>query len=354
MDACVQIFSPYGKLFPTFLVQFAENTYLCNSIANNTEEMKPTLIALTVFTLGLLASCGGNQQQDAAYQEQCRYFAADESLSPVIDEELDIFHMKSKRDSILPLYISEQEAIEKLMNQEVLLVFTTRALTPNEEQTLKDLKYNPRTIALAYDGLALIVNKANPDSMITVDQFRKIMAGEATKWTDIYPTSKLGNIKMVFDNPRSATVRFCADSIMQGKAIKTDGGNVQAANTSAEVVDYVEKHENAIGVVGSIWLDDQRDSTNLIHNRTIKVMRVSRAGEATKANSYTPDQYNIAYNYYPFIRTIYALCIDPRSTGVPRAFSNFCWLPNPGQLIFFHAGLFPARADYSVRDVEIK
>ena len=335
-------------------MQFAENTYLCNSIANNTEEMKPTLIALTVFTLGLLASCGGNQQQDAAYQEQCRYFAADESLSPVIDEELDIFHMKSKRDSILPLYISEQEAIEKLMNQEVLLVFTTRALTPNEEQTLKDLKYNPRTIALAYDGLALIVNKANPDSMITVDQFRKIMAGEATKWTDIYPTSKLGNIKMVFDNPRSATVRFCADSIMQGKAIKTDGGNVQAANTSAEVVDYVEKHENAIGVVGSIWLDDQRDSTNLIHNRTIKVMRVSRAGEATKANSYTPDQYNIAYNYYPFIRTIYALCIDPRSTGVPRAFSNFCWLPNPGQLIFFHAGLFPARADYSVRDVEIK
>lgn len=335
-------------------MQFAENTYLCNSIANNTEEMKPTLIALTVFTLGLLASCGGNQQQDAAYQEQCRYFAADESLSPVIDEELDIFHMKSKRDSILPLYISEQEAIEKLMNQEVLLVFTTRALTPNEEQTLKDLKYNPRTIALAYDGLALIVNKANPDSMITVDQFRKIMAGEATKWTDIYPTSKLGNIKMVFDNPRSATVRFCADSIMQGKAIKTDGGNVQAANTSAEVVDYVEKHENAIGVVGSIWLDDQRDSTNLIHNRTIKVMRVSRAGEATKSNSYTPDQYNIAYNYYPFIRTIYALCIDPRSTGVPRAFSNFCWLPNPGQLIFFHAGLFPARADYSVRDVEIK
>jgi len=236
----------------------------------------------------------------------------------------------------------------------VLLVFTTRTLTPNEEANLKAQNYKVRTIALAYDGLALIVNKANPDSMITVDQFRRIMAGEATRWTDLYPSSKLGNIKMVFDNPRSATVRFCADSIMQGKTIKTDGGNVQAANTSAEVVSYVESHENAIGVVGSIWLDDQRDSTNLIYNRTVKVMRVSRAEEATKANSYTPDQYNIAYNYYPFIRTVYALCIDPRSSGVPRALANFCWLPNPGQLIFFHAGLFPARADYSVRDVEIK
>lgn len=312
------------------------------------------IILFTLLTLGLFSSCGGNKPSDNAYMEQCRYFAADESLSPIIDEELDIFLMKSKRDSIYPLYISEQEAIEQLMNQEVLLVFTTRTLTPNEENSLKALKYNPRTVALAYDGLALIVNKANPDSMITVDQFRSIMAGEATKWTDLYPNSKLGNIKMVFDNPRSATVRFVADSIMQGKEIKTDGGNVQAANTSREVVDYVENHENAIGVVGSIWLDDQRDSTNLIYNRTVKVMRVSRGQEATTANSYTPDQYNIAYNYYPFIRTIYALCIDPRSNGVPRAFTNFCWLPNPGQLIFFHAGLFPARADYSVRDVEIK
>lgn len=316
--------------------------------------MKHYSFLLTALALVLLASCGGNKQQDTAYQEQCRYFAADESLSPVIDEELDIFHMKNKRDSIHPLYISEQEAMEKLMNHEVLLVFTSRALTPSEEQTLKAQQYNPRVIPLAYDGLALIVNKSNPDSLITVEQFRRIMAGEATSWTDLYPASKLGSIKMVFDNPRSATVRFCADSIMQGRAIKTDGGNVQATNTSAEVVSYVESHENAIGVVGSIWLDDQRDTTNLIYNRTVKVMRVSRADQATPQNSYTPDQYNIAYNYYPFIRTIYALCIDPRSSGVPRALANFCWLPNPGQLIFFHAGLFPARADYSVRDVEIK
>jgi phosphate transport system substrate-binding protein len=53
------------------------------------------------------------------------------------------------------------------------------------------------------------------------------------------------------------------------------------------------------------------------------------------------------------IRTIYAISIDPRSRGVPRGFANFCWLPNPGQLIFWNAGLFPARADYSVRDVVI-
>ena len=61
--------------------------------------MMKTKILVTALMAVLLASCGGNTQQDTAYQEQCRYFAADQSLQPVIDEELDIFHMKSKRDS---------------------------------------------------------------------------------------------------------------------------------------------------------------------------------------------------------------------------------------------------------------
>ena len=309
------------------------------------------IIGLTL-SIGLFPSCG-NKPSDDSYKKQARYFAADESLSPIIDEELDIFHMKSKRDSIYPLYISEQEAVEKLMNKEVLLVFTTRRLTPSEEATLKQQQYKPRCVALAYDALALIVNKANPDTLINVDNFRKIMTGEVTKWKEIYPDSKLGDIRVAFDNPKSSTIRYVADSIMQGQTVKTDG-NVRAAMTSAEVVEYVETHENAIGVVGSIWLNDQRDTTNLTYNRQITVMKVGRSADVTKENTYKPSQWNIAYNYYPFIRTIYAICIDPRSQGVPRAFTNFCWLPNPGQLIFFNAGLFPARAEYSVRDVVIE
>ncbi len=75
-------------------------------------------------------------------------------------------------------------------------------------------------------------------------------------------------------------------------------------------------------------LGHQRDTTNLTYNRNITVMKVGRAKEALRENTYKPSQWNIAYNYYPFIRTIYAICIDPRSTGVARAFKNFCWLPN--------------------------
>ena len=311
-----------------------------------------SLIIGLSLSIGLLPSCGGGKPSGNSSQAS-RYFAADESLSPIIDEEYEVFTARNQRDSIFPLYISEQEAMQKLMDREVFLVFTTRALTPDEENYLISEHYRPRVTPLAYDALALIVNKANTDTLITADNFRRIMAGEITSWKELNPASNLGDIKVAFDNPKSATLRFVVDSVMEGRLVKTDG-NVQAAMTSAEVVDYVENHENAIGVVGSIWLNDQRDTTNVTYGRNITVMRVSASAEADRSNSYYPSQWNIAYGYYPFIRTIYVICIDPFSSGVPKAFANFCWLPNPGQLIFFNAGLFPARAEYSVRDVVIQ
>ena len=319
----------------------------------NKTQFNNIVIGLAIATLGLFPSCGNKPNTaDIAYRETSRYFAADESLQPIIDEDLDIFSLQNKRDSIFPLYISEQEAIEKLMNQEVWLVFTTRRLTPDEETTLQQQQYRVRTYPLAYDALALIVNRDNPDTLITVDQFRSIMAGDVTRWSDLFPASKLGDIHVAFDNPKSATLRYVVDSVMQGRPVKTDG-NVKAAMTSAEVVSYVESHKGAIGVVGSIWLDDQRDTTNLVYNRNITVMKVGRGEEATRENCYKPSQWNIAYNYYPLIRTVYALCDDPRSTGSARALANFSTLPK-GQLVFFNAGLFPAQAEYSVRDVVIR
>ena len=82
-------------------------------------------------------------------------------------------------------------------------------------------------------------------------------------------------------------------------------------------------------------------------------MKVGRGEEATRETCYKPSQWNNAYNYYPLIRTIYALCDDPRSSGTARALANFSTLPK-GQLVFFNAGLFPAQAEYSVRDVVIR
>ena len=305
------------------------------------------IIGLTLI-LGLLSACGSkpNPEKEAAYQKAAKIFLSDESFFPILDEEL--FYFNSQRlDTIDVEYTNEQDAIKRLVKMETWLAFATRKLTANEEKNLRDQKYMPRSIPIAYDGLAIIVNNNNPDSCITVKDFASILRGDITKWNELYPKSQLGVIDVVFDNPLSSTVRWCVDSILGGKEFSNP--NVGAVKTSAAVIDYVENHKNALGIIGSNWLNDKRDTTNVTFKKNITVMGVSKMDSATKANSWKPYQYYLYTGYYPLIRTIYALLNDPRD-GVPMAFAHYCQLPK-GQLIILRSGLLPRTANMNVREV---
>ena len=308
-------------------------------------------VGLTLI-LGLFLACGNkpNPELEEAYQKAASVLVADESFYPILDEELYYFQNQTL-DSITPLYINEQDAVAKLMKLETWLAFTTRDFTPKERQNLIDRKYLPRTIPIAYDGLAIIVNNTNPDTCITVKDFARILKGEVSQWKDIYPQSKLGEIDVVFDNPLSSTVRWCVDSILGGQQFSAK--NIGAVKSSAAVVDYVENHSNALGIIGSNWLNDKRDTTNVTFKKNITVMGVSKMDSAKSYNSWKPYQYYLYNGNYPLCRTIYALLNDPRPNGVPTSFAHFCQLPK-GQKIILRAGLLPRSANMNVRDVIIK
>jgi hypothetical protein len=236
-----------------------------------------------------------------------------------------------------------------LLKDSVNLVITSRDFKKKEYQSLYDRQFRPQTIKLAYDGLALIVNKNNVDTCISVKDLARVLRGEAKNWSDIFPGSKRGTITVVFDNKRSSTVHFAEDSILGGKPITNP--NVVATNKTAEVVDYVEKTPNAIGIIGSNWLNDKRDSTNLTFKKNIRVMSVSRKDKGTPANSWKPYQYYIYNGNYPLIRTIYALLNDPYH-GLPWGFAQFMASPK-GQLIILKSGLLPVQGNITIRDVNV-
>ena len=314
------------------------------------------IVGLTL-SLGLfLASCENKPKTvNYDYEAAASFFAADESFHPILDEELEVFinvfnRNLPKTDTLRARYMSEQDAVEMLMKNETWLAFTTRRLTEKERKNLQDRSFIPREMAIAYDGLALITNQQNPDSCITIKDFKRILRGEVIKWSDIYPGSKMGDIDVVFDNPLSSTVRFCVDSILDGEQISSHS-NIGAVLKSSEVVDYVERTPNAIGIIGSNWLNDKRDSTNVTFRRNIQVMYVSRLDSANVRNAYQPYQGYLYNGNYPLVRTIYALVNEPR-TGAPTRFANFCRLPQ-GQTVIFRAALLPVTANLNVRQVNI-
>lgn len=317
--------------------------------------MRKEIISYIFVGLALLASlcvsCNKKRKDGRTdtYSSGVISFASDESFSPIIEEEREIFEFTYQQAKVNPIYTNESDAISMLLNGKVCLAITSRDFKENERQNLRDRRFNPRSKAIAYDALALIINNENTDSCISVKDIKEILGGKATKWSDIYPGSKRGDIIVVFDNKKSSTVHFAEDSILGGRPITSP--NVVATKKTADVITYVEKTPNAIGIIGSNWLNDKRDSTNLTFNKDIRVMSVSRIDEATPANSWKPYQYYMYNGNYPLTRTIWALLNDPLR-GLPWGFSNFISSPK-GQMIIFNAGLLPVQGNITIRDVKV-
>ena len=277
-------------------------------------------------------------------------FVSDESFSPIIEEVKKQFEFEFPNAHLKPVYTNEIEGLQQIKDLKTCLLITSRSLMPSEISYLKTKRQLPQVFPIAYDGLALIVNRQNTDTCITVNDVKKVLSGEIKKWKDIYPNSDKGDIEVVFDNKQSATLHYVVDSILDGKPINSP--NVVAAKTSKDVIDYVDKTPNAIGVIGSNWLNDRRDTTNTTFKKNIHVMSVTVKDEATPRNSWKPYQAYLLDGRYPFVRTIYAIVVDPRK-ALPWSFANY--IANPrGQLIIFKSGLLPYRGDIMIKTVNIK
>lgn len=300
----------------------------------------------------LFVSCGEQKRKDGRTDTNSSgaiSFASDESFSPIVDELKAVFEMSCPNAKVTPIYTSEVDGVNMLLKNKVMLTITARKFSKKEYDYLKGTDQLPEAVPVAYDGMALICNNKNLDSCITVNDVKRILSGKVTKWSDVNKGSKLGDIWVCFDNKKSSAVSFCVDSILGGKTI--DNPNIFAAKNSKDVIEYVARTPNAIGIIGSNWLNDKRDSTNTTWNKSITVMSVSKLDKATPMNSWKPYQAWLLNGRYPFVRTIYALLNDPKR-GLPCGFAHFIESPR-GQLIIFKSGLLPTRGEIAIRDVNV-
>lgn len=306
-----------------------------------------------IVSVVFLSSCGEKKAKDGRTDTPISgtiKFAADESFSQFIDEELQVYQYRFPQTHLLPVYTDDNTGMKMLLDLKVNLLFSSHGLQKGEDAILRGKGPIPSVFPVGYDGIAFIINKSNLDSCITVTDVKRLLKGEVTTWNQLYPHSDKGNIEVVFDNKASATLHFVVDSILEGKNIKSQ--NIVAAKNSKSVIEYVKKTPNAIGVIGSNWLNDRSDSSNTTFRNDIRVMAISKTSKAEDYNSWQPYQAYFLDGRYPFVRTIYAIVADPHK-ALPWAFANFIAGPI-GQKIMLKTGLLPYRGEITIREVKIK
>lgn len=317
--------------------------------------MKRPIIIISVLLLVLISfiSCDRRKiTRTDTLTSGVAEIVADECFAPIVQEQVDVFEALNDDATIIPVYTSEMHAFELFMADSIRVIIASRELSKNEAQIIQDRKQTLRSQRYATDAVALIVNKANPDTLITVSDIKKIMTGKVRSWKDLNSNSKLGDIAVTFDTPNSSTVRFMRESICEGEAL---GDNLRARGMDSvstvdlsdrtpnqQVIDYVASTPNALGIIGVNWISNPSDSTKLSFIDNIRVMAVSKAEEATLKNSFKPYAAYLKLQEYPLSRDLYIIISDVRG-GLPSGFVSFA-AGEKGQRVILKAGLLPAYA----------
>jgi|APDOM4702015248_1054824.scaffolds.fasta_scaffold04700_2 phosphate transport system substrate-binding protein len=293
---------------------------------------------LLISSIVLLQSCGGSSQKEG--DTPTSGFAkiyVDQTFQPIIAEQIQVFESIYPNAKFEPHYVSETEALNALLKDSTRIIISTRDLTQKEKAFFAEKKLFPRVSKIATDGIALIINKQNRDSLISVDQIRLLLTGKITSWNQLSGGSGLGRIKVIFDHQNSSTVRYLLDSLCEGKNLSQD---ISALSKNEDVVDFVTKNPNAIGIIGVSWISNRNNASCMGFLDKIRVMAVSYANKPSPDNSYQPYQAYLATKDYPLCRDVFTIATDP-SSGLPTGFASFL-SSDRGQRIILKSGILPA------------
>lgn len=296
--------------------------------------------------VGLLLSGCGEAVVDETLQDV--RVAVDATLQTIVSEELAVFNTRHETAVLMEQYVPETDALNLLLQDSLRLIITTRPLSEEEINAIANAHLlKVRQQVVAYDAVALIQHKSNPDSLITIGEMQKVMVGSVKNWKELGGPD--AEIEVVFDNSGSSLVRYVHDSICGGRDF---GGIVKEAGTNSAVIDYVAQTPGALGIVGVDWLRNPNDSTRLRFNDNIRVMSVSRSAVADEGNSFQPFQYYIATGQYPWTRGVWAITTDPRQRSMGLNFYYFL-SDEAGQLIITRSSQLLPSMPVHVRTVDI-
>ena len=275
--------------------------------------------------------------------------SVDETFAPILESQVDTFQKLYPDAHVRAAYQPEDSVFLAFLNDKAKVIVVSRELNAEENKAMAKQEYAAHATKVGIDGLAIILNPDNPDSLLTTAQLRGIFSGQTAQWSQVSGQKKLGPVNVVFDANRSSTSRYVRDTLLQGKPLST---KAFAALSNVKLLDYVATHPTAIGVVGVNWISDFDDPQVREYRRRIRVASITAQPNPKREDYIQPYQVYLAnktaallaqypqLRTYPLRRNLYAISREARA-GLGTGFVSFV-AGQKGQLIFQKSGLMPA------------
>ncbi|MFD2573383.1 PstS family phosphate ABC transporter substrate-binding protein [Spirosoma soli] len=285
-----------------------------------------------------LLSCGSDKPPLDNPARGSIVIAADESFQPLVTQLTSAYSGIYPDAHFKVVYKPEQEAINMMLRDSARLAFVTRKLTPKEQGVLNQRKIKGTTEKIANDGVALIINKANVDSLVTMNELRDVFSGKITQWSQLKGGNQGGPITLVFDNNNSSNLEFVLKTF---NVDDVKGLRIFTTRSNREVIEFVRKNPSALGFIGVNWISDGDEPLSVELAKDLRVMGVSPKQNPTKRDDYfQPFQEDLGMQRYPLRRPVYILSREAHP-GLGGGLINYV-ARDAGSLIIRKLGLWPA------------
>lgn len=334
----------------------------------NIIKWSPFLFAAAISVAAV--SCG--EVKRGEYAKGASTIYCDDGFKNILEEEIEVFEYTYPGSNIIPSYVSEAEAVDALMGDTTEAIIITHELNKDQIKFIRDNhKKVVKQRCIAVDAVALIVNKDNPITDISVEDIGKIMNGEITNWGQL-ALNDTTQIDIVFDNESSSTVMYMRDKFLNNKKFSDIPNlHVYAEKNNREVFNVVKNKKNAIGIISVSWLGDSlenakkvpvekrlegyEDENEVVAKNLTTEVKVLGVQNPTEENDFTltpykPYQAYIATGEYPLFRKVYMVTTASSST-LMKSFYDFM-TGFVGQKIIANTGILPFHLNQRV--VELK
>lgn len=304
--------------------------------------MKYTLKIFFVSVLAVAAflSCKkdkGEKEVEETLTAGRTTIMVDNTIQPVTEDVLDVFHNVYDRAHITQVNATETEMVNALLQDSVSVVVMPRLLTEEESRHFKQRSIEPQITQFASDAIAFITHKTATDTVVNLEEVLKVLKGQ--------PSDKVN--KLIFDNANSSTVQYL---LKLAGIKKVSEQNVFSLKSNDEVIRYVHDNPGVIGIVGVNWLSEPTPKmAKYVSEVTVLAVDNVKIDKGVK-KYYKPTQSNIATGSYPLVRKLYVLNYSNRN-GLGMGFATYIGAFE-GQRIILKSGLLPV--ELPSREVDVR
>ncbi len=252
------------------------------------------------------------------------------TLYPITDGTASAYHEENPDVEFEVGGEGSSVGVAMLFNEQTDIATSSRDLKASEIASANDTDMIIRVFIVALDGIAIIVNPANPITQITQQQITDIYNGTITKWSDLGVDVDIDGIKVLERDENSGTHEFFNEFFMNKKEVDStklfDYGQYQS---TSEMFSVVASEVNTIAYGGLGYVTED-----------VKALDVS---DKDGANFAPPSVATVQDGSYAVNRPLYFFT-DGEPTGSVKDYIDFVF-SYEGQTIVFNVGFIPV-GDY--------